>query len=431
MDDPNNTMKEYIRLEEEKAQKRGKVFNWKLLSMERSGMMKTFTTSDLLTEPILNPQHIDEFDLIGETLVSECDEEEHNNLYFNDLFSLNVIHPNYLKLEKDNDDNKIDIIQSSEGNEISHGSIVLSETSHDKINKTFRTGSFVMNLKVKGYTEEIVHDFEQRLETIFGRKVNRVHILDFEGLTLDIRPDLAERMRMLYTRDDGHEVYISAEEMAVDGFGAYWLGSERLIPDKGDLSDDWVGISSSRDFLRDTPLYTYIRDPVQRLYHRLISYSIFRRGEAPEKVTATDLFYLRSMDQGVANVPCLLSQYLFRHAEGRKIGARLSGGHFIGRLAHHFGLVSDDGLRELSVVARELPLIDTGNLVKLNIYMDLGDDWAWVAPRLERQQVATAGASEAAEDVHVADEGGQAISAPVQAPQQPLPPPLAAAMTMP
>ncbi|GJZ94164.1 hypothetical protein Tco_0666367, partial [Tanacetum coccineum] len=50
------------------------------------------------------------------------------------------------------------------------------------------------------------------------------------------------------------------------------------------------------------------------------------------------------------------------HAEGRKSGARLLGGHFIGRLAHHFGLVSDDGLRGLSVVAYELPLIDMGEL---------------------------------------------------------------------
>ncbi|GKD91653.1 hypothetical protein Tco_1367160 [Tanacetum coccineum] len=30
--------------------------------------------SDLLTEPILNPQHIDEFDLKDETALSECDE---------------------------------------------------------------------------------------------------------------------------------------------------------------------------------------------------------------------------------------------------------------------------------------------------------------------------------------------------------------------
>ncbi|GKC46650.1 hypothetical protein Tco_1064372, partial [Tanacetum coccineum] len=44
--------------------------------------------SDLLTEPILSPQHIDEFDLNDETSLSEYDEEEQNVLYFNDLFPL-------------------------------------------------------------------------------------------------------------------------------------------------------------------------------------------------------------------------------------------------------------------------------------------------------------------------------------------------------
>ncbi|GKC50022.1 hypothetical protein Tco_1072767 [Tanacetum coccineum] len=42
------------------------------------------------------------------------------------------------------------------------------------------------------------------------------------------------------------------------------------------------------------------------------------------------------------------------HAEGRKSGAMLSGGYFIRRLAHHFGLVNDDGLRGLSVVAHNI-----------------------------------------------------------------------------
>ncbi|GJS85485.1 hypothetical protein Tco_0752026 [Tanacetum coccineum] len=63
---------------------------------------------------------------------------------------------------------------------------------------------------------------------------------------------------------------------------------------------------------------------------------------------------------------------------GRKSGARLSGGHFIGRLAAHFGLVGDQGLR---------------------------------------------GGSGAAEDAPAADEGAQAVPAPVQAPQPPPPAP--------
>ncbi|GJX87882.1 hypothetical protein Tco_0339896 [Tanacetum coccineum] len=104
--------------------------------------------SDLLTEPILYPHHIDEFELNDKTSLSEYDEEEQNVLYFNDLFPFNIIHPDDLKSEKDNDDNEIDIIQSSGGNEITQGSNILSETSHDKISKTFRTGSFVLNLKV-------------------------------------------------------------------------------------------------------------------------------------------------------------------------------------------------------------------------------------------------------------------------------------------
>ncbi|GKG01769.1 hypothetical protein Tco_0306474 [Tanacetum coccineum] len=74
--------------------------------------------SDYLTEPILNPQHIDEFNLNDETSLSEYDEDEQNILHFNDLFLFDIIHPDDLKSEKENDDNDIDIIQCSKGNEI-------------------------------------------------------------------------------------------------------------------------------------------------------------------------------------------------------------------------------------------------------------------------------------------------------------------------
>ncbi|GKG21050.1 hypothetical protein Tco_0380851, partial [Tanacetum coccineum] len=117
--------------------------------------------------------------------------------------------------------------------------------------------------------------------------------------------------------------------------------------------DYWVEISSGMDFLKGAPSYTYIRDLVRRLCHR--------------------------------------------NVKGRKSDARLSRGHFIGRLGHHFGLVSDEGLRGLYVVTHEFPLIDMGKLIKLNICMGVGDDWAWVALGLERQQVAIASAPEAAE----------------------------------
>ncbi|GJX91707.1 hypothetical protein Tco_0345033 [Tanacetum coccineum] len=69
--------------------------------------------SDFLTEPTLSPQHINEFDLKDETSLSEYDEVEQNILYFNDLFPFNIIYPDDLKSDKGNDDNEIDMIQSS------------------------------------------------------------------------------------------------------------------------------------------------------------------------------------------------------------------------------------------------------------------------------------------------------------------------------
>ncbi|GJV28204.1 hypothetical protein Tco_1384652 [Tanacetum coccineum] len=363
--------------------------------------------SDLLTEPILSPQHIDEFDLNDETSVSEYDEEEQYMLYFNDLFPFNIIYLDDLKSEKDNDNNEIDIIQSSEGNEITHGS------------------------NVEGYTEEIVHDFEQRLETIFGRQVNRVHILDFKGLTPDMRQDLAERMRMVYTGDDGQEVFMShawrrlfgiraplVQKFILEFFSTCRIGDEMGLDVARTLCFQMGGARRSmmwRQFILALGLHTTEEMAEDILGARSLIYlhqrsgseavpqidllQHFWEGQAPEKVTATDLFYLRSMDRGAANVPYLLAQYLFRHAEGRKSGASC-----------HF---------------------DMGELVKLNICIEIGDDWAWVAPGPERQQVAAAGAPKAAEDAPAVDEGGQAILAPVQAPQQPPPPPPGVARTMP
>ncbi|GJZ15380.1 hypothetical protein Tco_0551057 [Tanacetum coccineum] len=316
--------------------------------------------SDLLTESLLKPQHIDKFNLNDETPVSEYDEEEQNILYFNDLFHFNIIHPNNLKLDEDNDNNEINIILSSEGNEIIHGSCVLFETSHDKVTKTFRTESFVINFKVKimiwryyaneilfylimnlyvpfgvlfdpkryykdgdcaimlrrpryeglQYTKADIEDFETRLTRIYRREVHRVQELvcslaelgggyltlggvgtrayfgvfstfRFGQAILDLYTPGAlqfqlggARRRMSWREFILALGLYTAEEMQTAGFGAYWADNARHIPDKGDLRDYWIGISSTRDFLGTAPSYTMIQDPILRLCHSLIACSI-------------------------------------------------------------------------------------------------------------------------------------------------------------
>ncbi|GKC63592.1 hypothetical protein Tco_1096190, partial [Tanacetum coccineum] len=51
-----------------------------------------------------------------------------------------------------------------------------------------------LRYQVEGYIKGIIYSYEQRLETIWSRPVNRVHVLDFEGLTPRMRQDLEVRM---------------------------------------------------------------------------------------------------------------------------------------------------------------------------------------------------------------------------------------------
>ncbi|GJZ56716.1 hypothetical protein Tco_0612210, partial [Tanacetum coccineum] len=164
MDDPNITMEEYIRLEEEKDHRRGKVYNWKTatygkiwnvedvhdlryvetefptivfndalksevaLSCEPTpkvgysndlDFFKDFknefpaivyndaltSKSNSSTKPVEIPHRIDESDLKTESSLYECDEKEQN-------ISFNVIYPDDSKSDTDNDNDKIDIEQS-------------------------------------------------------------------------------------------------------------------------------------------------------------------------------------------------------------------------------------------------------------------------------------------------------------------------------
>ncbi|GJR60172.1 hypothetical protein Tco_1502334 [Tanacetum coccineum] len=353
---------------------------------------------DLLTEPILSPQHIDEFN--DKTSLSEYDEEEQNVLYFNDLFPFNVIYPNDSKSDKDNDDDKIDIEYSLEDLSVkplpdlintdvgayAHRSNKLLETNMALPPREQRHRF----LRYEGleYPDTNIVDFEGRLARIHIREVHRVLVFDFKGLSDLMAKGLTARMMMEHRDEAGVSVFT-------------------------------------------TPSYTVTMDPILRLCHRLILCSIAGRSQAPENVTVTDFFYLRGMDVDSVNFLYLLVRYLRLFATRRKSGAYISRGKFVARLADHFGLLTAEILGGLTVIDPELPMIDMAELVRLQISVELNDTWAWVAIGPERQPDATAGAPVNDADAPIVDDGGQADPTPVQAPQQPPPPPPAPARTIP
>ncbi|GJR07193.1 hypothetical protein Tco_0530177 [Tanacetum coccineum] len=109
--------------------------------------------SDLGIKPLINSECIDELNLINETSLSEYDEEIVSR--FNNLF--NDIYPDNLKLEKDDDDNDISIIQSSKDNEITHGENGFSETNMAPLPAADQRHPW-LRYQIEEYTEEIRRD---------------------------------------------------------------------------------------------------------------------------------------------------------------------------------------------------------------------------------------------------------------------------------
>ncbi|GJW34578.1 hypothetical protein Tco_0054610 [Tanacetum coccineum] len=125
MDDPNIAMKEYIRLEEEKTRRRGKVYNWEtatygkirdnedvhdLGSVENEFptivFNDTLTPEALLCEPTVSSLN-NEIDF--RISFDESDDEDCTVIFDKNSFSYKIIYANNLKTDSENDDDKVNM----------------------------------------------------------------------------------------------------------------------------------------------------------------------------------------------------------------------------------------------------------------------------------------------------------------------------------
>ncbi|GKB79709.1 hypothetical protein Tco_0946604 [Tanacetum coccineum] len=298
--------------------------------------------SNTLKEPSVSSQHINKFEIS----LSEYDEKEQNVLHFNDSFSLDVIFSNNLKTIKDNDDN-INIILPFRSNEI-------KRSNHDKTNKVFNEKFFIMTLDANIVSWNYFNNW---------MPLNLIKNL-YVPFSIPFNPKR-------YYKDDAHTRILQRQRIVKRIFNLYtdWIFLADMAPlPLYNMRHTWLiyqvdgyDEDGMRQTLRDRLSMVYNGDDRQALF----TSHAWRRLFEEEMAEAGFGAYWSA-------------QYLFRHAKGRKSGARLSGGHLIGRLATHFSLVSDEVFR---------------------------------------------GGSGAAEDAPAADEGAQAVPAPVQAPQPPPPAP--------
>ncbi|GJT70772.1 hypothetical protein Tco_1030058 [Tanacetum coccineum] len=119
-----------------------------------------------------------------------------------------------------------------------------------------------LRYQVEGYIEDIVHSYEQKLETEFFTShawrrlfeirapLVREFILEFlitcrmsdKKMGLGVADTLCFQLGGARRRMTWRQFILALglhteEEIVEAGFGAYWQGSERVILDKGDLRD--------------------------------------------------------------------------------------------------------------------------------------------------------------------------------------------------
>ncbi|GKC40060.1 hypothetical protein Tco_1052444 [Tanacetum coccineum] len=223
MDDPNMTMEEYIKLEEEKSRRRGRAFNWETAT--------------------------------------------------------------YGKIRVDDDFHDLDLTESL---------------------KFYNLCPILVD-----FVDIALPPRKQRHPFI------RVRVFDFGGLLDLMAEGLSARILMKHKDAQGQSVFSSrvwrwlfdirgplVHELILEFFSTFRFGDVVLELDTAGALQFQLGgikISSAGDFLGTAPSYIMIRDPILRLCHRLITCSIAGRSQAPEKVTVTDLFYLRVMDNKIGS----------------------------------------------------------------------------------------------------------------------------------
>nr|GEU76439.1 hypothetical protein [Tanacetum cinerariifolium] len=341
MDDPNITMIEYIRLEEEKSQRHGGMFNWQTATFKKVEYYEneddfftdfenefpaivfdnTLTSENALPcEPTVSP--LNKNKIYFRISLDESDDEDYTIIFYENSFSYKIIFVNDFKTNSENDNGKNNMPSSR-------------KPTVDYLDDLDFFNDFENEFPAIVYNDYLTSKFDllveppissqhiDKLETSFSEydeeEQNALHFGDLFPLDLD---DVRRRMtwRQFILALGLHY----KEEMAEPGA---------------------------------RPSYVHIRDPVRRLCHRMIACSISGRGQGRRRWLTT-----------------------------------------------HFSLISDEGLRGLSVVVNDLPVIDLHKLERLNIYSRYDDTWAWGSLGPERQHVAAASAPAAAEGALIADE---------------------------
>lgn len=198
--------------------------------------------------------------------------------------------------------------------------------------------------------------------------------LTWGGTTIYFR--LGGEVRSCSVTEFGWRIGLYTSEEAVgDGF------MQRLLHGETQRSDlrcatFWPTIGNG--VYTSTTGAASIRDPIVRLAHRCITYSLSARHGTTHRVTASDLFYLYTIfsEDVYCNIPFWVASYLRTSIGDRDID-RVYGGMFVTRLAHSYGLPTPTIIGYLSDCGG-CRVVRAKSLRQMNILMQMVDgSYTW------------------------------------------------------
>ncbi|GJY16133.1 hypothetical protein Tco_0386555 [Tanacetum coccineum] len=175
MDNPDITIEEYIKLEAEKARRRGQTFNWenatygKVRYCEDIDYFKDFETdfptvvykdalasdNEISSEPTVSPHHDNRVDFDFKISFDESDDEDYTVIYDKKLFYYKLIYVNDLKSDSSNDNDEINILSEDVSTKLLDSVIDSNvNTYSQEVDENFETNHNIHEPTLKEFVEK-------------------------------------------------------------------------------------------------------------------------------------------------------------------------------------------------------------------------------------------------------------------------------------
>ncbi|GJS11986.1 ribonuclease H-like domain-containing protein [Tanacetum coccineum] len=159
-----------------------------------------------------------------------------------------------------------------------------------------------------------------------------------------------------------------ADELEEDGFNVYFERGLRS-DEQFNAQDYWLSISREENLGLSKSYTSTIRNPILRVIHKMITYSLCQRTTRYDKIQKNDLWLFSMFDarhqNRYANVDLVIARWMKRKGAGTQKESQICCGQFISKIDKKCRVLTEDVVRSLSapIYCRDLDTITLRDLI--------------------------------------------------------------------